>query len=320
MPRPRSESFYLKLAPEVSAVLSIQTKASLSAIRNPPPPPTVPTPLARPFSRTPSICTVALPDDADDERDLPCNPTPALARKRSNPELKLGQSSQPPLTRYPWSPKVPSPLRRDASKPFCPSSLFTTQTALLPLYPIASATPRPVHSLSLGPSTSECSLEGDAQELKPLARRRTPLHKCALKKAFFAGASGSSARRFGVRTAWNIDEDVRHSLAIGPFRSHFDFSSSEENDDNDDDQGLLSLHHSSDIEYAIEEAICEVQNSPGTRATAHKRSPSDHSEEDTSSGSDGSEEYSPSHFDEFSSDEEDGLGPENEETWDIISI
>lgn len=122
-----------------------------------------------------------------------------------------------------------------------------------------------------------------------------------------------------MRTAWNISEDVRRSLATDHLHSIFDFSSSEENDDEDEE--FASPCYSPNIEHAVKEAICGVQVYPETRAaSSHKRSPSEQSDEDTSSGSDGGEEYSPTHFDESSSDEEDGLHPENEETWELISI
>ena len=142
-----------------------------------------------------------------------------------------------------------------------------------------------------------------------------------LRKAFTAGASGSSVRRFGVRTAWNIDEDVRRSLATDHLHSIFEFSSSEENDDEDDDDEFASPFRPSTIEHAVEEAISEVQVYPEIRTAAHhKRSPSESSEEDISSGSDGGEEYSSTQFDGDSSDEEEGLHLENRETWELITL
>ena len=335
MPRPRSESFYLNLAPNVSAALSIQTKASLSSIRSPPTPPTpttppptlppVPTSPTRPFRlpNTPLIRTLVLAEDADDERDGPINPAPVLPRRRSNPDLKLASAHPTHPTRHPWSPIVPSPLRRDTSRPFCPSSLFTTHATVLPVYQIPSTTPRPVHSLSSATSTDACTLRGDAPGLKPLPRRRTPLYISTLKKAFFAGPDGSSARRFGVRTAWNIDEDVRRSLADHHLHSIFEFSSSEDEDEEDD---FASPCRSSSVDHAVKEPICPVQVYPEVRpASHHKRSASEHSDEDSSSedsssGSDGGEEYSPTHFDESSSDEEGGSLLESEETWEMIPI
>jgi len=139
-----------------------------------------------------------------------------------------------------------------------------------------------------------------------------------LKKAFFTGPSGSSARRFGVRTAWNIDEDVRRSLATDHLHSIFEFSSSSSEDEDEDDDVALPRHYSSDIEHAVKEALCKVQVYPEIHsASHHKRSPSEHSDEDSSSGSDGGEEYSSTHSDECSSDEED---LESEETWEVVSI
>lgn len=338
MPRPRSESFYLNLAPNVSAALSIHTKASLSGPRSPPAAPTtatgptVPAALTSPtrsfpFSRTPAIrspapaaaavaaAAAALADDADDERD-PASP-PAPPRRRSTPDLRF---AHPP--RHPWSPAAPSPLRRDASRPFCPSSLFTTHAPLLPLYPLPAAPPSPLHPRSAPPRPS---LEAAALALKSPARRRTPLYTTALKQSFFAGAAGSSVRRFGVRTAWNINEDVRRSLATDHLHSIFEFSSSDENDDNDEEEEeeeeFASPIHSSSIEQAVEDAISQVQVYPERRTAAHHtRSPSDTSEEDISSGSDGGEEYSSTQFDGDSSDEEEGLHRENGETWELIEI
>jgi len=129
-----------------------------------------------------------------------------------------------------------------------------------------------------------------------------------------------------VRTAWNIDEDVRRALATHHLHSTFDFSSSEDEDEDDDeDEGegedFAPPCHSSGINHAVIEAISQVQVYPEIRAASHhKRSPSEHSDEDSSSGSDGGEEYSSAHSDESSSDEEEGLPLEREETWEMISI
>ena len=323
MPRPRSESFYLNLAPNVCAALSIHTKASLSATRSPttqPPtlsPVPVPTSPTRPFPspNTPLSRTLALAEDADDERDGPSNPAPVLPRKRSNPDFKFAtHSSQFPPTRYPWSPIVPSPLRRVASRPFCPSSLFSTHAAILPLYQVVPTLPRPVRPLSPATSADGRTLRSD---LKLSPRRRTPLYNSTLKKSFLAGPSGSSARRFGVRTAWDINEDVRRSLATHHLRSIFEFSSSE---DEGEDEDFPSHCHPSNIEHAVQEAISQVQVYPEIRPASQKRPPSEHSDPESSSGSDGGEGYSSSHFDESSSDEEEGLHLESEEIWEMISI
>ena len=329
MPRPRSESFYLNLAPDVCAALSIHTKASLSttAIRSPttPPPTLSPVPVPNsptrpiPLPNTPLIRTLALAEDADDERDGPSNPAPVLPRKRSNPDFKFtAHSSQFPPIRYPWSPIVPSPLRRVASRPFCPSSLFSTHTAILPLYQAIPTTPRPVRPLSPATSADRCILQSGTPDLKLPSRRRTPLYNSTLKKSFLTGPSGSSARRFGVRTAWNINEDVRRSLATRHLHSIFEFSSSE---DEGEDEDFTSPCHSSNIEHAVKEAISQVQVYPEIRPASHQKwPPSEHSDPDSSSGSDGGEEYSSSHFDESSSDEEEGLHLESEEIWEMISI
>ena len=55
-------------------------------------------------------------------------------------------------------------------------------------------------------------------------------------------------------------------------------------------------------------------------ASHHKRSPSEHIDEDFSSSSNGGEEYTSTHFDEFSSREGKGCFLESEETWEITSI
>ena len=139
-----------------------------------------------------------------------------------------------------------------------------------------------------------------------------------LKKAFLAGPSGSSARRFGVRTAWNIDEDVRRSLPSRHLRSIFEFSSSE---DEGEDEDFPPHRHSSNIEHTVKEAVSQVQVYPEIRPASHqKRLSSEPSDEDSSSGSDGGDEYSPAHFDESSSDEEEALHLQSEEIWEMISI
>ena len=120
-----------------------------------------------------------------------------------------------------------------------------------------------------------------------------------------------------MRTAWNINEDVRRSLATRHLHSIFEFSSSE---DEGEDEDFVSHCHSSHIEHTVQEAISQVQVYPEIRPASHKRSPSQHSDPDSSSGSDGGEEYSSSHFDESSSDEEEGLHLESEEIWEMISI
>ena len=99
--------------------------------------------------------------------------------------------------------------------------------------------------------------------------------------------------------------------------SVFDLSSS----DDDEDEQLVSPCSSSNIEDAVTDVISQVHVYPDLHpASRHRRLPSEHSDEDTSSGSDGGEEYSPSHFDESSSDEEEGLNLEHVETWELISI
>ena len=175
-----------------------------------------------------------------------------------------------------------------------------------------------MHSFSSSTSADGCTLQGDAPDLKRPPRRRTPLYNSTLKKAFLAGPSGSSARRFGVRTAWNIDEDVRRSLETHHLHSIFEFSSSE---DEGEDEDFAPHCHASNVEHTVKEAISQVQVYPEIRPASHqKRLSSEPSDEDSSSGSDGGEEYSPAHFDESSSDEEEELHLQSEEIWEMISI
>jgi hypothetical protein len=157
--------------------------------------------------------------------------------------------------------------------------------------------------------------------LKSQPQSRTPLYHSTLKKAFFAGPSGSSVRRFGVRTACNIDDDVRRAQATNPLRSSFDFSSSEENaddgdnddddDDNDNDLCFPSSHHSSNINP--QHPIIPVHTYPRTTLAL-----GDQSDEDTSSGSDRGEHDSSTQSDESSSDEE-AVDLEKEH-WEIIFL
>src|SRR5258706_7735548 len=67
---------------------------------------------------TPSIRTLALPEDADTAHPNPAPVPPESAKSR--PQIR---SSKIQPIRHPWSPIVPSPLRRYSSRPFCPSSL-----------------------------------------------------------------------------------------------------------------------------------------------------------------------------------------------------
>src|SRR5258706_10883469 len=118
--------------------------------------------------------------------------------------------------------------------------------------------------------------------------------------AFLASPSGSSARRFGVPIAWNIDEDICCSLATHPWLSIFELSSSEDNADADD---FASHRHSSNIEHPIKGDISQIHAYPEIRPPSHqKRSPSDHSDSDSSRGSDWGTKYPPNRFGESSSD------------------
>jgi len=135
--------------------------------------------------------------------------------QHSNPNLKFAQS-----TRHPWSLIVLSSLRRDTSIPSCPSSLFATHAhaTVLPLYQIASTTPRPIHPRSPANSADadECILQGgDILDLKLFSRRRTPLYTNTLEKAFFSSPSGPSTRGFGVRLpGTSTRSSVTHSPLI----------------------------------------------------------------------------------------------------------
>jgi len=99
----------------------------------------------------------------------PPNPAPLPPRKalKSRPQIR---SSKIQPIRHPWCSIVPSLLCRDSSRPFSPSSLFTSDRNLAAL-PIASTTPCPVHSLLPATSADGCTLQGDAPGLKLLPRR-----------------------------------------------------------------------------------------------------------------------------------------------------
>ena len=77
---------------------------------------------------------------------------------------------------------------------------------------------------------------------------------------------------------------------------------------------FASPSHSPTIEHAVEEAIDRVHLYPEIPpASHHKGSPSERSDERSSSGSDGDEQYHSTQFGEPSSDEVDGLHLESEE-------
>ena len=80
-------------------------------------------------------------------------------------------------------------------------------------------------------------------------------------------------------------------------------------------QTMFASHrHSFNIRHPIKGLISQVQEYPEIRRASHqKRSPSEHSDTDSSSGSDWGEEYSPSRFGYSSSDEEGELYLESEE-------
>src|SRR5258706_2879894 len=122
-------------------------------------------------------------------------PTQPSARPPLKSRPRIRSSKIQPIRRR-WGPIVPSPLCRYSSRPFCPSSSFTsrTGTAVWLLYQIASTTPCLVHSLLLATPADGCTLQGDIPGLQLLPRRRTPLYFSTLNKAFFAGLSSTSPR------------------------------------------------------------------------------------------------------------------------------
>src|SRR5258706_14099517 len=152
-------------------------------------------------------------------------PTQPSARPPLKSRPRIRSSKIQPIRRR-WGPIVPSPLCRYSSRPFCPSSSFTsrTGTAVWLLYQIASTTPCLVHSLLLATPADGCTLQGDIPGLQLLPRRRTPLYFSTLNKGFFAGLSGTSSQVFGVRAAWNADEDALRLLASHQLHSTFEFS------------------------------------------------------------------------------------------------
>ena len=109
--------------------------------------------------------------------------------------------------------------------------------------------------------------------------------------------------------AWNIDEYVRRSLATHHLHSIVELSSTEV-DSKDED--FTSQRHSPNTEHAVKQAISQVQVYPEISPASHqKRSPSEHSDGDSGSGSDGGEEFSSTHFGESSINEEEGLHVKN---------
>ena len=103
-----------------------------------------------------------------------------------------------------------------------------------------------------------------------------------------------------MRTAWNIDEDLYRSLATHHLHSIFESPSSYDEDEGEgEEEDFASRRHSSNIEHAFKEAINQVQiYFEICLVSHHERSPSEHSDEDSSSGGDGDELCSSNHFDE----------------------
>jgi len=109
-----------------------------------------------------------------------------------------------------------------------------------------------MHSISPATSIDECTLQGDTLGLKLLPRHHKLLYAGTLKKAVFSRLSGSSTRKIGLQTVWNIDEDVRRALTTHHLHSAVEFSSSEEEDEDDD---LTSPCRSSSIDHAVKDTI-----------------------------------------------------------------
>src|SRR5258706_81390 len=86
-------------------------------------PQSAPLSLACSFSPTPHFST------SRGCRYHPSNPAPVPPQKRAQIPTSNSLFQIQPI-RHPWSPTVPSPLRRDSSGPFCPSSLFTSRPRL----------------------------------------------------------------------------------------------------------------------------------------------------------------------------------------------
>ena len=154
----------------------------------------------------------------------PTHPTRRLSpptRMALKSRRQIRSTKNQPI-RHPWSRIVLSPLCSDSSRPFCASS-FISRAAF-------------VYSTKLPPQPLLCAfdftghffrrrtLQCDAPGLELLHRRRTPLCSSTLNKTSFAGLSGTSTQRLGVRTAWNTDEDVRRVLAPHQLHSTFEFS------------------------------------------------------------------------------------------------
>ena len=158
------------------------------------------------FPNTPSIRTLALPEDADATHSTRrLSPPPRIALKSRR---QIRSTKNQPI-RHPWSPIVLSPSCSDSSRPFCPSS-FISRAAFgystkLPPQPLLCA-------LNFaGNSFRRCIIQRDAPGLKLLHQRLMPLCSSTLNKTIFAGLSGTSAQGFEW-TAWNTDEDVRRVL------------------------------------------------------------------------------------------------------------
>src|SRR5258706_13084608 len=97
-------------------------------------------------------------------------------------------------------------------------------------------------------------LQMDApSELTPQVWSHSPERR-TLKKVVFAGPSGTSTQKFGVRTVWNTDEDVRRLLAPPSPAFHRI-------------RGFCAPSHSPNIERAVKEAIRLV---PRLRRATHQ--------------------------------------------------
>ena len=163
---------------------------------------------------------------------------------------------------------------------------------VLPLYQIVLITLCPAHLLSPATSADGCTLQGDAPDLKLLRLRRTPLYINTLKEALCANFWSAHCLEHRRGSFSLAHHPSLHSIFESP-------SSEDESEGEGEDEDFASRCHSSNIEHACKEAISQVQVYLEIRlVTYYKRSPSEHSDEDSSSGGDGDECYSSNDFDE----------------------
>ena len=243
MPHPRSELSYAILASNRPPPLPYRPKSlSPQSPRSAPPTPTTPPlPVPLPFPEISFVSALALAEEIneDDERDGQSNTGPVLPRTCSVPDLKFD---------YSWTPII-------ARGYLVHPPLFTTQPTVF--YKIASPC---FTRFSPATSAGGCTLQGDVPGLKVLPKHRTPSTSVLSR---FAGSSGFSAWRFGMRALWNIDEGIRSSRCTHHFHSILEFSSSEEDED------FTSSCNSSNIQHVVKGTIRRVQVYPENRPASH---------------------------------------------------